>query len=100
MLWQLKHTSVLNVSKRQIYEAKEHAPCNRSTPTPDEFKVPNIVHYIWYINKSFEMRFDQVIGVLSAKKYIQPDVIYFHTNNAPHGRYFEELKNLSEFKVW
>ena len=64
-----------------------------------EFPVPNNVHYIWYMEKSVEMTFDKALSVMSAAKNIKPDVIYFHTNNPPHGRYFEMLKKIPNFKV-
>ena len=71
---------------------------NQSEPE-DKFKVPNIVHYIWYADKAVEFRFDRVLGVLSAIKYIKPEAVYLHTNNAPTGKYFEMLKKIPIFEV-
>ena len=70
------------------------------TKTADkDFLVPNIVHYIWYMDQSVEFIFDKAISVLSAAKNLKPDAIYFHTNNPPHGKYFDMVKKLPNFKV-
>ena len=63
------------------------------------YRVPNIVHYIWYNDKSVDFPFHKVLSVLSAVKHIKPDVVFFHTDNPPKGKYFEMLKNISIFKV-
>ena len=64
-----------------------------------EFRVPNIVHYIWFQSQPVDFRFDKVLAVLSAIKFIKPDVVYFHTNAQPTGEYFDLLLNISIFKV-
>ena len=65
----------------------------------EEYKVPNIVHYIWYNKESVDFPFHKVLSVLSAVKHIKPDAVYFHTDTPPKGKYFEMLKNISIFKV-
>ena len=64
-----------------------------------DFKVPNIVHYIWYAQKPLPLRFDKVLSVLSAVKHLKPEAIYFHTNMEPVGKYYQMLKNISMFQV-
>ncbi len=56
------------------------------------FKIPNIVHYIWYNNKSRDLTFENVLSITSAYKILNPEVIYFHTNNVPHGKHWDEVK--------
>ena len=64
-----------------------------------EYKVPNIVHYIWYNAESVDFPFHRALSVLSAVKHIKPHAVYFHTANPPKGKYFEMLTNISIFKV-
>ena len=44
------------------------------------FQVPNIVHYIWYNEEPRPLEFHHMLSILSADKFIKPDVIYFHTH--------------------
>ena len=64
-----------------------------------DFQVPNTVHYIWYQDKKVDLRFDKALSILSAIKNLKPDAVYFHTNMAPTGKYFEMLTKYSVFKV-
>ena len=73
--------------------------CTTGNNREQEYKVPNIVHYIWYSKKSVDFPFHQLLSVLSAVKHIKPDVVYFHTDTPPKGKYFEMLKKISVFKV-
>ena len=63
------------------------------------YKVPNLVHYIWYNKKTIPLQFHHMISILSAHKNIQPDVIYFHTDVPPFGPYWEKVKRLPNLKI-
>lgn len=63
------------------------------------FQVPNIVHYIWYNTKRAPFKFHQMLSVMSADKFIKPDVIYFHTDNEPTGEFWERTKKISRLKI-
>ena len=63
------------------------------------FQVPNIVHYIWYNEEPRPLEFHHMLSILSADKFIKPDVIYFHTNNPPIGKYWERVKRLKRLKI-
>ena len=65
----------------------------------NKFKVPNVVHYIWYAEKNITFSFDKYLSVLSAMKYIKPEAVYFHTDKPPVGTYFDKLKENPVFKV-
>ena len=66
---------------------------------PDNFLVPNIVHYIWYATEPKPFRFHHMLSVLSAHKILQPTVIYFHTNIPPVGEYWDRVSKLESLKV-
>ena len=87
-----------NTNTSQVF-ITNNCTSNQTTKHEDAFKVPNIVHYIWYADKEVDFRFDRALSVLSAVKNINPDAVYFHTNFPPTGKYFEMLKEIPRFKV-
>ncbi|CAH1796360.1 unnamed protein product [Owenia fusiformis] len=62
--------------------------------TPNDFKVPNIVHYCWYSNMSKEWTFTQYLSVLSVHRFIKPSMILFQTNYPPHGYYWNRTVSI------
>ncbi|XP_077991086.1 uncharacterized protein LOC144445420 [Glandiceps talaboti] len=52
--------------------------------------VPNIAHFIWFSNHSFE--FYHLLSILSVHKVMKADRILFHTDFEPSGLYWEETK--------
>lgn len=64
-----------------------------------EFKVPNIVHYIWYNTKPVELQFHHLLSIISAHKVLDPDCIYFHTDIEPTGIYWEQAQLIPSLKV-
>ncbi len=62
---------------------------NSETRYITDYKIPNIVHYIWYNNENVPLLFH---NIMSAHKVLKPDVIYFHTNNTPIGIYWQMAK--------
>ncbi len=92
------HTSCATVDiKRRFYY---------NPPKPDlgyfnrtGYWVPNIVHFIWYSNSPKPFRFHNMLSVMSAHRYIQPEVIFFHTNMEPTGEYWERVLSLPSFHV-
>ncbi|CAH1777911.1 unnamed protein product [Owenia fusiformis] len=62
------------------------------------FRVPNIVHFIWF-GKNREMTFIQMVSIMSAHKIQQPDVIMFHYDFLPSGKYWDELKRNTPLKI-
>ncbi len=61
--------------------------------------VPNIVHYTWYTETPQPFRFHHMLSVLSAHRYIQPEVILFHTNMEPTGEFWDKVLTLPSLKV-
>ncbi len=57
------------------------------------YKIPNIVHFIWFSPQSTELKFINFLSILSAHKHIKPDKMYFHTNCTPHGLYWDRIVN-------
>ena len=64
-----------------------------------EFQVPNIVHYIWYNTQPAPFQFHHMLSVLSVHKFIKPDIIYFHTDTPPTGKYWDRIQKLPELKI-
>ena len=78
------------------------------TSVNQSLPVPNIVHYIWlrfhstfslFRTREYELSFHEYLSILSVHKFIKPKWIYFHTDAEPSGKYWDLLKNLTEFKV-
>ncbi|ELU02943.1 hypothetical protein CAPTEDRAFT_197966 [Capitella teleta] len=65
----------------------------------EEYKIPNIVHYVWYATTSKHFEFHQMLSVFSAFKMLQPDSIYFHTNMQPYGKYWDRVMNLPSLSI-
>ena len=61
--------------------------------------IPNIAHYIWYSNVKKPLKFVPYLSIMSAARLMKADKIYFHTNNEPVGKYWEEVKKLPNFIV-
>ncbi|CAH1798206.1 unnamed protein product [Owenia fusiformis] len=64
-----------------------------------QYKVPNIVHYIWYSRKPTTWNFIQYLSILSASKFIRPSRIMFHTNCTPNGHYWNRTTEISDFEI-
>jgi hypothetical protein len=47
--------------------------------------IPNLVHYVWFIQNAAVLRFDfeHFVSIYSAHLYFQPDTIYIHTDATP-----------------
>ncbi|KAF6036522.1 hypothetical protein EB796_005175 [Bugula neritina] len=52
--------------------------------------IPNIYHFIRF-NQS-EMKFYEMLGIMSAIKKGKADKVYIHTNSPPTGMYWDEIK--------
>ena len=86
----------------ELSNSQQNHVCNCSsipTKTSPELKVPNIVHYIWYNSEIASLRFDHLLSMLSVHKILKPDVIYFHTNREPTGRFWEQAKKIPNLKI-
>ena len=57
-----------------------------------EYKIPNIVHYVWYNYEKVPLPFHNLLSIMSAYKVLKPESIYFHTNNTPTGTYWQLAK--------
>lgn len=66
-----------------------------------DLKIPNIVHYVWfdshvpgipYYEKDLNMY--KIIGPISAYKNLKPDKIILHSNQKPHGKWWDELRQI------
>ena len=76
-----------------------HPVSIKSEPTEQPFKIPNIVHYIWYNPKSEPIRFHHLLSIMSADKVLHPDRIMFHTDNPPVGDYWQQALQIENFQV-
>ena len=76
-----------------------HGPTMELQLELNNFSVPNKVHYVWYADKDVTFTFQQYLSVLSVHKFQKPEGIYFHTNKAPSGEYWEKTLKIPEFKV-
>lgn len=66
----------------------------------NSFVVPNIVHFIWFAdNSNREMSFLNYVSILSAYKVQQPDVIMFHCNFLPSGKWWGKLWRTIPLKI-
>ncbi len=54
-------------------------------------KIPNIVHYIWFSPVKNNFSFLHMLSILSVHKIVKPKSIFFHTNNPPHGKYWDQI---------
>lgn len=70
-----------------------------NSPPETELLVPNIVHYIWYAESPQQLKFHNLLSILSAHKLIKPQMILFHTNIEPTGNYWQEVKKIPSLKV-
>ncbi|XP_070555112.1 uncharacterized protein [Ptychodera flava] len=52
--------------------------------------VPNIAHFIWFSNHTFQ--FYHLLSILSVYKVMKAERILFHTDCEPEGRYWEEIR--------
>ena len=69
-----------------------------SKPTP-VYKVPNIVHFIWF-GENREMKFLNYISILSAHRIQKPDAIFLHCNHLPVGQWWEKLWREVPIKIY
>lgn len=62
-------------------------------PATQTYKIPNIIHYVWYTEGNKELQFHHLLSMLSVYKIQKPEKIYFHTNREPVGKYWSKAKN-------
>ncbi len=95
---QNQHTSCDSVDISRKFYHREPKP-DPSYFNETGYWVPNIVHFIWYSDTPKPFRFNNMLSVMSAHRYIKPDVILFHTNMEPTGEYWANLLALPSFRV-
>ena len=61
------------------------------------FKVPNLIHYIWFSCHTFKM--STYLCMLSALKNQNPDFILIHGDCEPEGKYWELFKSAAGEKL-
>ncbi|CAD5117920.1 DgyrCDS6665 [Dimorphilus gyrociliatus] len=61
-------------------------------PVHHTYKIPNIIHYVWYNEKEKELKFHHLLSMLSSFRIQNPEKIIFHTNKEPVGKYWNEAK--------
>lgn len=101
---EVKPTTTTIVKETAACPPKEPCICEPCQPTSQSlgpvYKVPNIVHYTWYVNHHFPMHFKHYIGVLSASKILKPDKIIIHMNiTRPPGDYFDKIAALPNVEI-
>ncbi|ESN96353.1 hypothetical protein HELRODRAFT_189210 [Helobdella robusta] len=68
--------------------------------TGKAYVVPNIIHFIWFANNDKkEMKFINYVSISSAYKIHKPDVIMFHCNFLPSGKWWETLWRSIPLKI-
>ncbi|XP_070545486.1 uncharacterized protein [Ptychodera flava] len=88
---QLQSSFILDTAKQEDNTTKENSNDSQmSLRHHNRPIVPNIAHYTWFGNHTF--RFDHLVSILSAHKFMKPDRIMFHTDCEPEGDYWEEAK--------
>ncbi len=95
---QNEHTSCDTVDIRRKFYYQEPKR-NLSYFNETGYWVPNIVHFIWYSDTAKPFLFQNMLSVMSAHRYINPDVILFHTNMEPTGQYWNMVLSLPSFRV-
>lgn len=71
----------------------------KSSESNEKFLVPNIVHYVW-LSSGRDLKFHEMLGMLSAQKYIKPDYIKLHCDKEPTGIWWNMFKvNLTSLKI-
>lgn len=71
----------------------------KSSETNEKFLVPNIVHYVW-LSGGQDLKFHEMLGMLSAQKYIKPDYLKLHCDKEPTGIWWNMYKvNLTSLKI-
>ena len=81
--------SVTNCS-RDVDVVRMDDPCLQqfvSTCCTRDNGVPNLVHYVWYFNKT--MKFDMFANMLSVIRFVRPCLILFHGEYLPFGKYWD-----------
>ncbi|XP_014673096.1 PREDICTED: uncharacterized protein LOC106813474 [Priapulus caudatus] len=63
----------------------------------DDALVPNLVHLVRFGNPV--ITFVELICIKAALLYIKPKKLYIHCDNAPKGRYWDEISNHSDIEV-
>ncbi len=86
----------MDVSRKFYYREPKPDP---SYFNKTGFWVPNIVHFIWYSDTPKPFHFNNMLSVMSAHRYIKPEVILFHTNIEPTGEYWDKVLALPSFHV-
>ena len=61
------------------------------------FKVPNIVHYVWF--SCHEYRISDYLCMLSSLRYQNPELILVHGDCEPEGKYWELFKQAAGNKL-
>lgn len=75
--------------------ANQRASAKKQT----NFVVPNVVHYIW-LSSGRDLKFHEVLGILSAQKYLKPEIIKLHCDKEPTGKWWSLYKNrLTSLKI-
>nr|XP_039250671.1 uncharacterized protein LOC120328293 [Styela clava] len=65
--------------------------CGKSEQDALEYKVPNIVHYVWF--GEMNLKYYHYLSVRSAAANQHPDAIMFHINGSkPGGEYWEKVE--------
>lgn len=72
-------------------ESEEKADDNLKLDFWPEYKVPNIVHFIWF-GQSRQFQFLNALAFLSADTYIRPTAMFCHGDTEPVGEWWEFTK--------
>ncbi|KAJ8304452.1 hypothetical protein KUTeg_018035 [Tegillarca granosa] len=83
----IRHASKFSIGTEEVKPA-----CKKGV----EYKVPCIVHYIWFSRNGKEkMQFHHALSIISAYKFINPDKIHYHYDVLPLGKWWDYiLKNI------
>ncbi len=80
----------LHLRQLHLHKDKSGVLPRDSIEISKHYRVPNIVHFIWFGEKK-EMKFLNYVSITSAYKIQRPDVIMFHCDNLPMGEWWDRI---------
>ena len=91
--------SFLNSLMLEKDNAKKPIDVQESSLLRNQFVVPNIVHYVWFgVDEPF--RFHHWLSIRSADMVLKPEVIMFHCQSKPVGRFWSNItRSIRSLKV-
>jgi len=91
------HQKILKYNDKNIHFNKLFSFINLIHKHNIENDIPNIIHYIYGLQKNnTEFPFVYYLSILSNKIINKPDIIYFHYQYLPYGKWWDKTLELIE----